>query len=267
MDDENIIKADSDKLDSAISAISTGDLAEAKRLLFSVIKNAPKEYSHQSTTEEGGLIIRFWDQAEFLQYVTWRKPTQDIICKVSVYPRAFFHLGFIGVAERDYESAIGYLDQAAALEPTNPKIALEKAQALMALKRSSEALKLFEQVSNVGPYTSEADVARGLRGKGFVLIEMGRMAEAEDVLNASLRLDPDSDLAKSELGYIAQLKSGGAKAPGEMKVTLSGKNIELCDVCGKKFERGSVGVVMGRSGVICDSCNKKSTKKPWQFWK
>ena len=229
--------------------------------------NTPKEYSNQSTTEEGGLIIRFWDNAEFLHYVTWKEPTQNIIWNVSAYPRAFFYMGFIGVAERDYQSAIGYLDRAAALEPTNPKITLEKAQALMGLKRPSEALKLFEQVSTVGPFTSGAEVARGLRGKGFVLIELGRMAEAEDALNESLKLEPNSDVAKNELRYLAQLKSGGVKAPLEIKVTTAGKNIALCVACGKKFEHGSIVVAMGSSGVICDSCKKKSTKKPWQFWK
>ncbi|MCX7164792.1 MAG: tetratricopeptide repeat protein [Rhodocyclales bacterium] len=264
-DDTNT--ADGEKVDKAVEAIAAGNLAAAKSLLLTVIKNSPEQYSHQTATQEGDLIIRFWDQQEFLHYVTWREPTQKIFWNVSVYPRAFFYLGFIGVAERDYPTAIGYLDKAAALEPTNPKITLEKAQALMGLKRTVEALKLFEQVSTIGPFVSGSDVARGLRGRGFILIELGRVAEAEEALNASLKLDPNSDVAKNELKYLANLKGGGSHAPMKLKVTTSGKNLALCVICGEKFEHGSIVDSIGSSGVICDRCKNKSTKKPWQFWK
>ena len=137
----------------------------------------------------------------------------------------------------------------------------------MGLKRTIEALKLFDQVSTIGPFTSGADVARGLRGKAFALIEQGRVDKAEEALNSSLKLEPNSDVAKNELRYLAQLKGGGAKAPMKIGVTTDGKDLSRCSVCGQKFKQGTIGTAKGSSGVICDKCEKNSTKKAWQFWK
>lgn len=267
MTDTNLNDLDAGKVDSAMRAISESDFASAKRLLMSVIANAPMRYEHQSATNDGSLVIRFWDQQEFIHYVNWTKPDRQIFWHASAYPRAFFYLGFIAVGDRDYNTAIAWLDKAYALEPSNPKIALEKAQALMGLKRHAEALNLFKQASAVGPFTSGADAARGLRGQGFVLIELGRHEEAEDALKASLKLDPNSDMAKNELLYLARLKAGGPRATLQMSVVGGDKKASLCAVCGKPYKSGSIVESIGTTSVICDKCKTKSEKKPWQFWK
>src|SRR5665811_349356 len=106
----NTNNTDSENVAKAIQAIAAGDLPGAKQLLVSVIKNVPEKYAYQSATEDGGISMAFWDQQEFIHYVNWAKPTQKLYWFVSAYPRAFFYLGFIAVAERDYQTAIDYLD-------------------------------------------------------------------------------------------------------------------------------------------------------------
>ena len=58
---------------------------------------------------------------------------------------------------------------------------------------------------------------RGCRGRGYALTELGRLDDAEDAYKTSLNLDPDSNLAKSELRYIEGLKLGALRtAPGSL---------------------------------------------------
>ncbi len=260
--------ADGDKVDRAIAEISRGNAAEAKGLLLAVVRNTPSQYFHQTPTSDGGLVIRFWDQMEFVHYVNWKKPNRKIVWNVAVYPRAYFYLGFIAVANRDYQVAIGYLDKALELEPTNPKILLEKAHALMGLKRPADAIKIFEQVSTVGPFTSGADVAKGLRGRAFILIEQGMLDEAEAALIASLELDPSSENAKQELRYITRLRSGEMATIEPITiVTRAGQDLTVCVVCGDRIAQGRIVEKSGSPRLVCQSCDRKSKKKPWEFWR
>lgn len=270
MASNDIEVADGEKVDKAMGEISKGNYASAKSLLLTVVRNTPAEYFHQTVTSDGSLIIRFWDQQEFIHYVNWKKPDQKIFWNTAAYPRAYFYLGFIAVAERDYQAALSYLDKALELEPTNPKIVLEKAQALLGLKRQAEALRLFEKISAIGPFTSGADIARALRGRGFVLIELGRLDEAKAVLLKSLEFDPENKIAKEELSYIAQLKGSAMVAKTSMKidtVVTSGRDMTVCVVCGDKVTTGKIVDTKGTPGLVCEKCEKKATKKPWQFWK
>jgi tetratricopeptide (TPR) repeat protein len=270
MASNNIEVADGEKVDKAMAEISKGNFSAAKSLLLSVVRNTPSEYFHQTSNPDGSLVIRFWDQQEFIHYVNWKKPDRKIFWNVAAYPRAYFYLGFIGVAERDYQAALSYLDKALELEPTNPKIFIEKAQALLGMKRQVEALRLFEKISEIGPFTSGADVARALRGRGFALIELGKLDEAKAVLLKSLEFDPDSKVAKEELSYIAQLKGSAMAAKTSVRidtVTTSGRDMTVCVVCGDKVTQGKIVDTKGTPGLVCEKCEKKASKKSWQFWK
>lgn len=46
-----------------------------------------------------------------------------------------------------------------------------------------------------------------LRGIGLVLVEMGDLDAAQQSYEASLELEPGNEIAKSELEYIAQLRT------------------------------------------------------------
>lgn len=55
--------------------------------------------------------------------------------------------------------------------------------------------------------------ARSLRGMGFALIELGRLDDAERQFNASLKIEPNSPAALSELKYIAEQRAGAGGKP------------------------------------------------------
>ena len=49
-----------------------------------------------------------------------------------------------------------------------------------------------------------------LRGIGFALTELGRLQEAREAYEASLRIEPDNALAKNELAYLDRLQANAA---------------------------------------------------------
>jgi tetratricopeptide (TPR) repeat protein len=74
---------------------------------------------------------------------------------------------------------------------------------------------------------TDPDKARSFRSRGFALVELGRLDDAEAAYRDSLRLEPDNGLAKEEMGYIARLRTGapretpqGASAPEQQKTLV-----------------------------------------------
>ncbi len=262
--------ADADKVDAALELLSKGAFAQAEPLLLEVIANTPADYRH--SLEDGeGISIKFWDMGAFLHFVSFMKSEgteKNIVWIKNAYPRAYYFLGFSCVAQKDCERAIEYLDKGAALEPGNPNFATEKAQALVQLGRKQEALVLFEQVSEIGPYINAHNLAVAQRGRGFVLIELGKLDEAEKAFRYSLELEPGNELAQGELEYIAHLRQGGAATQGQV-VAPSGPNILTCQVCGKEFTTGSEASQENLPKSICNRCagSGSGSKKWWQVWK
>ena len=86
-----------------------------------VIQHAPGEYR---LVERIGfqLFIKFWDVEAFTHYVTWtrgqdegaegqQKGADMVVWLKSVYPRAFYLLGFLMIRTGQFERAIGFLDR------------------------------------------------------------------------------------------------------------------------------------------------------------
>ncbi|MCD6051625.1 MAG: tetratricopeptide repeat protein [Verrucomicrobia bacterium] len=261
--------ADAKKVDAAMDALAAGNFAEVESLLRAVIANTPSNYTNVIKNADG-LSIKFWDQADFLHYITWQKSrglaNQSINWISNAYPRAHYCMGFACVKAKQYDRAIEFLDKGLLLEPTNPKFLLEKAQALIQSGRKEEALAIYDQIGEVGPYLSARLLAVSLRGRGFVLIELGDLQRAEDAFKSSLKIEPDSKVALNELLYIEELRQGGAATHTET-VPWTAPDGRCCAVCGNQFDKG---IVISHNGMplsICDRCKNKLTKKWWQFWK
>jgi tetratricopeptide (TPR) repeat protein len=261
--------ADAEQVDQAVEAIEAGDLDAAEALLLPLVARIPSDHRISWEEEDGTQCIRFWDQVAFLHYVTWQREQgeeRSVVWALNVYPRACFHLGYICVHRRQFGRALEYLERALRLEPGNPQVLCEKAQALAHLGRLPAALALFEQVREIGPLVNARDLALAHRGRGFVLIELQRLDEAEAAFQASLELEPDSRLAINELEYIAHLRQGGARA-GVEAVPSAGGDVTACAACGQQVDQGRVVSVDGRPVLICDRCHRKLTKRWWQFWR
>jgi len=170
------------------------------------------------------------------------------------------------VKRKEFTMAIGFLDKGQSLEPTNPMFVYEKAQAMVHSGRLSEALALYNQITEINAHVSARDLAVARRGRGFVLIEKGDLDGAELAFRSSLEIDPDNDVALHELQYIEHLRQGGPASHMEA-VATSAPSFSLCALCGEQFDKGVVVPVEGRLVSLCRRCDRKLTKKWWQFWK
>lgn len=261
--------ADVAKVEAALEALSEGKLQQGEQLLQEVIANTPDDYVNEEADGEG-VAIKFWSMNDFMHYVSWMQDqeTERAVKWIgNAYPRAYYYLGFLGVKQKQFARAVEYLDQGRRLDPENPKFLFEKAQALIHLGNKEAALALYDQVVEVGPYVSPPDLAVARRGRGFVLIEMGKLDDAEAAFRASLELDPESEIALSELEYIAHLREGGSLVEGFESVETNGPDLSSCAICGKDYEQGVLITVEGQPLTICKGCERRLTKKWWQFWK
>ncbi len=99
------------------------------------------------------------------------------------------------------------------LEGDHPELWSQKGVVLAKLKRHSEALDAYTRATTIRDWAPSDQIARGLRGRGVQLVDLGRLDAAEQVLQKSLKLEPDSEVAKNELEYVAQQRSKEAAKP------------------------------------------------------
>jgi tetratricopeptide (TPR) repeat protein len=148
------------------------------------------------------------------------------------YPMISFYLGTYYNEIGRPEDALRVLDAGLGLPPVMtglrlgdsiPLLIRERGAALFSLKRWQEALENFDDGLTI---ESLEDPHRAglLRGRGFALIELGRLDEAETMYQESLKLEPNNAIAKQELEYIAKLRAGGKKQPSELILQGQPKN-------------------------------------------
>jgi tetratricopeptide (TPR) repeat protein len=140
----------------------------------------------------------------------------DVTALANPYPIIALILGSYYVETRKFSDAVKALDAGLALSPlpkdrlgaTVPKLLSERGIALSQLKRWKEALASYDAALAI---KSVDKPVRGMlhRGRGFVLIEMGRLVDAEAAYKSSLKFDPGNAIAANELAYIKGLKAGG----------------------------------------------------------
>jgi tetratricopeptide (TPR) repeat protein len=261
--------ADAERVETAIEALANGNLDQAERLLLAVIANTPTTYA-TSIEQSDSVTMKFWDNQSFIHYVLWQQEhgasLKNIQCVANAYPRAYYYLGFLGVKRKQYQRALEYLEAGQQLEPLNPRFALEKAQALIHLKRFDEAAAQYDQCAQLSPWVSNHELAVSLRGRGFLLIELGGLDDAERAFADSLKIEPGNGVALNELAYIAQLRRGGHIASYE-SVATSDADYSSCTLCGNSFDEGVLLNIDNMPVPICKRCEGKLTKKWWQFWK
>jgi tetratricopeptide (TPR) repeat protein len=245
---------------AAMEALAGGDLDRAERMLLGVARRAPERYVYRY--ESGGnLYIKFWDVEEFVYYTTrhgdeHEAPGGRVVWLASAYPRAMYYLGFIRVKRGDFAGAIEWLDRGLRLEPGQPFFRLEKGKALSGLRQYERGLAMYDEVVRMGDEVRANVRAVALRGKGFQLIELGQLDLAEAAFLDSLRLDPQSPVARHELLYIRHLRGGGRQAPVETVQTNTSQAMR-CSFCGAQMQGGKVLNVGTRLVWACPACKAR----------
>lgn len=263
---------DASRVDEASAAIQNGLNDAALLILREVVRNTPKTYIYKFQQEDA-LSIKFWDKAEFLQFINWHqenggmKGIKNVYWIPSAYPRAYYYLGFISIEENRLKEAVDYLSLGQTLEPTNPRFVVETGQVAMKMKEFKVAASVFDQVPSPGPHVTGVMKAVALRGKGMALIELGDLNLAESTLKESLYYDPDNKLAHNEIGYIQHLRAGNVPSPAG-PVIYKPTEPTKCKKCGKLFQLGQVTKQGGALIYLCDECFAGGTnKKWWEVWK
>lgn len=228
---------DVEKVRKAIQASVQNNPSIARQLLEEVIANTPQDYVY--SYEEGDrLFIKFWDQDEFIQYVTGlpdqQKKEKNIVWILSAYPRAYYQLACIDVEEEKHESALAYLEASLKLEPDQPLCFCEMAVIYAAMGQHELSINFYDKALQARPHITARTRAMALRGKGVQLIELGKLDLAEMCLKESLQYESSSKFALNELMYIAHLRSGG-NASLPFSIGRSARSQDVCAICGKEL--------------------------------
>ncbi len=136
----------------------------------------------------------------------------DAIAVEFEYGYAWYLKGFVLIDLGRTDQALASLQKAVALSPSNSQFLSELGNLQKVAKDWPAALATFERAEDASGLSPDAiatkDLSRALRGQGFVLSELGRYDEAENIFKRCLELDPDDTMATNELIYIQQQRTG-----------------------------------------------------------
>ncbi len=192
------------KIFEAFAKDGPGAIERHSRELEQILNRAPERYPLVET--RGGLVI-VRTQVEQLKIPTGAKVSE----RDNVYPLAAQFLAYLANERGDPDKAIAYLDRALGFQPGSQGLLGEKGAALTLKKDWAGALAAYETALTSEPAIHALMRAKLLRGRGFALIELHRLDEAEAAYEQSLKLEPGHGGALHELNYIRGLRQGGAK--------------------------------------------------------
>ncbi len=128
---------------------------------------------------------------------------------------ALFLKGFALIDMDRAAEAEPFLRRATELAPTNAHYLNEYAEWHKTAHNLDVSYSLFAKAAALGPQQPEDSravrTARALRGMGFILIERGKLDEAETKLNEALALEPASKATLNELAYIKEQRAKSQK--------------------------------------------------------
>lgn len=205
--------SDKDFIEAAEGFIAEGDTAEAVAVLQRALVAMPAAWS--PTKEDARFLqIAFWDREEFFAHVRfYGNPSKSVAWVNRSYSKAHYMLSAIASKQGHLQEALEYNDRGLRLEADHPDLWCQKGVIFGKLKRHTESFDCYRRAATVRAWATKSQIARALRGQGVQLVDLNRLDEAEDVLRRSLELEPDSDVAKKELEYIAQQREGTPAEP------------------------------------------------------
>ena len=133
---------------------------------------------------------------------------RDAVVLDPTWCMAIFLTGFALIDLNRPDEAKPLFDRAVEMAPMNSQFLSELAEWHKVRREWGTAFTLFERSSAASELSNEADriahKGRALRGMGFVLIEQGKLDEAERLFHQALELNPNDAAAKNELQYIEE---------------------------------------------------------------
>lgn len=136
----------------------------------------------------------------------------------SPYPAIAFFIGTYYDEIGRFDDALKTLDAGLALDAWKGEVfgdfrailVSERGAALTGLKRWPDSLANYEDGLKIpdlpNPYKARMD-----RGRGFALVELGRLDEGQAAYEESLKFEPGNPVATRELQYIARVRAGAPR--------------------------------------------------------
>jgi tetratricopeptide (TPR) repeat protein len=210
-------QADSTAVDAASRAMVTGGaaaLAQHVGAMEQALTHMPAGYREIEQAADG-IRYRSANLADFLEFRVWygARPgaaKTNVVWLPRIYLTAGFMLGWYYNEMNQPDKAIIVLDRVLARSPEDGRVANEKANALVRLRRLDDALTVYDGALGSGLFMPSRVRALLLRGRGFCLTELKRYDAAEQAYRDSLVLEPSHLGARNELAYIAKVRGGGA---------------------------------------------------------
>jgi tetratricopeptide (TPR) repeat protein len=192
-------------IDQAFAAIGAKDPAKAIALVEPII--AAQDAAHRKDPRR---YYSAGSPTETLAYAgLGARDGKETVVVGPEWGTANFVKGFALIDLGKSDEARKYLERAVELSPFNAQFLGELGEWHKARHEWPQAYELFqrgEAVANMMPSEDSQKyfLRRALRGQGYVLIEQGKLDQAEALFRRCLQIDPDDAGAKNELNYIAQ---------------------------------------------------------------
>jgi tetratricopeptide (TPR) repeat protein len=209
--EENALSA---SLAQAERWLAEGNSHQAKLRLMEIAAHIPDDYRRRTETERA-VQLRSRNLADFLASAIeeGNATGKNVEWIGEVYPKACHLLGWIAYEEGEWLAAISWLRRGLRLDPDHVEMLKELGATYNRCHMPDGALECYTHVLSLGVEGSSRAVA--LRGRGYALVELGRLEEARQSYLRSLEIDPHSAIAKAELSEIDEMskRRGPAGAP------------------------------------------------------
>ncbi len=135
----------------------------------------------------------------------------NAVALTSTWSDAYFVKAYALQDLRRLGDAKATLEQALKLSPFNSQYLAELGEIYVFDKNWPQAMNAFkgaEDNANLAPDKSRADeLGRARRGQGYVLVELGKLDEAEKKYQQCVAANPDDCKARAELEYVRDQKA------------------------------------------------------------
>jgi len=169
--------------------------------------SAHKIYCARTSAENLGYLVKAASDITKGEFESGKK---DAICLSSTWADAYFVKGFALQDLGRIPEAKSAILSAVALSPWSCLYLCELGSIYKLekdWKRAREAFETAEGEAPLAPDNSKAaELAQARRGLGYVLVEQGKLDEAEKKYEQCLKDDPNDKKAAAELEYVRDLK-------------------------------------------------------------
>jgi Flp pilus assembly protein TadD len=171
-------------------------------------KSEHKVYCARTSSENLSYLMK---AAAAMNKGEFEKGKKDAIVLSSTWASAYYMKGWALEELNKLREARAAIKEAIELSPCNSQYGTELGYLYTLEKdwaKAEETYRAAEEHASLSPDDAkQIELARARRGTGYVLVELGRLDEAEEKYLQCLKDDPNDKKAAAELEYVRNLKA------------------------------------------------------------